>query len=368
MAPGRGSISRPSSPGAADYEHLYRTYGRLRRRYMASHKNPFIGLQVLHDGTTPRYSRERVERDSFGLSQLVSADWELLSYSAGEFDADTHDTGLSPEHPHDSVYQTALVVARIGLADETNRHGEPRWFYRGQSKDSYITQPKIFRGLSEEDPVGELNPRVNSVARAVTALERAGLGADELTRIAIAQHYSAELGLATWLLDVTLSPWVALWFASAHSSSDSVDGDIGMLEYVERAEYIFFGHGDRAVPGAIREVSPAGVPRIGRQAAFFIEAPNPDLWRHLSNRKLWFRQRQDVTFTDPDVMPAATRADLFPTTDQVLSRLPFEWRSDPPTALSYPPGARDLLPPNEEVYWTIAESWMMGRQDDGQAG
>jgi len=178
---------------------------------------------------------------------------------------------------------------------------------------------------------------------------RAGIAENGFEATAIVQHYSSELGVSTWLLDVTASPWVALFFASHGGRT----GDIGTLEYIERTEWTLFSNDGQSALGAILVASPKSAPRIHNQQAFFLQAPHPKLLHELVNRRLYFRQKEDVVFESEAFEPQINHDLIYPSRDPTLAALrglatssleakPLEW--EPTTSVFHAPDWTTYLP------------------------
>jgi hypothetical protein len=112
--------------------------------------------------------------------------------------------GRHPDDPMEDVYAAALSMLPHGFWVESPTRDQ---LYRGQRHARWPTIPSLFRRKDVEgalDHLGKAIPRIQACVPA-TSEEQA---------VAIAQHYSKELGVATWLLDMTYDPRVALFFAS----------------------------------------------------------------------------------------------------------------------------------------------------------
>lgn len=327
-----------------DWKTLYRFFADLWSRYSGSHSNSQIGRQVLEHALNPLWSFERVAREarSFNLPIDVSDDWHNLEQLRKALD-DSGDLGLSAAMPAESVYQTAIQIKRLQLEHETDREGEKRRFFRGQRRHQWSPVPLTFR--ERGDLPGAENKfltRVSRVRGVVRALQHAIPGKHEFEALAVAQHYSKELGVCPWLLDVTLSPYIALFLAT----DGGENGDVGVIDYIERTEWMLFSEGAPDSVGRIRYVSPEGIPRIENQAAFFIEAPHPELYAQMSMRRLYFRQRFGVVFEDASLDPPVVTERVYPKDDPIIEKLPKEWEGSGSTPLAWEPGIHCLNPPD----------------------
>jgi hypothetical protein len=341
-----------------NWKQLYYSLERLWSTYRRAHSNEEIGIQVLRDAMNPeRYSMDSVEREakSFGLRVDLGRDWQDLADLRDAFDP-LSELGFSADTPAESVYQTAIQVRLQRLNDQVNRDGRPRWFYRGQRNHCWDTVPKLMRSIGNDAGAGceaVLEQRVQKVRSIVARIMRAGLAKDDFEATAIAQHYSSELGIGTWLLDVTTSPGIALFFASDGSNA----GEIGTLDYIEFTEWMLFSNRGESVLGAMRVASPASVLRISNQQAFFLQAPHPELFEEFSNRKLYFRQQDSVVFESEAFQPPLTRDLIYPTKDPTLAAL----RGLPSDSLeakklAWEPTASVLRAPDHESYLPVARA------------
>jgi hypothetical protein len=120
-------------------------------------------------------------------------------------------------------------------------------------------------------------------------LSGADLASDEVTCIAIAQHY----GVPSPLCDLTWSPWVALFFAS-HGGQE---GDVGIVQQfsISALRELF---GGQAGFGLLQIIEADFVPRIRAQSGFFLEFPGHRLDKQLLPVSVRFRQIAGLVFED----------------------------------------------------------------------
>jgi hypothetical protein len=302
-----------------DWKRLHLSYERLLSKYRGLNPNQEIGLQVLNQAMNPlRYPKKQIVREieSFHLNVDLHDDWPDVEALREAFEP-LSNLGFSEDAPADSVYQTAIQVRKQRLADDLAGDGKARWFYRGQRNHLWDSIPKLFRDFQARGAVSDelqLEERLQQLRAIVARIMRSGLTNDEFEAVAIAQHYSSELATRTWLLDVTASPWVALFFASDGGKT----GEIGTVEYIDRTEWQAFSDSGQNELGALREASPGTILRIRNQEAFFLQAPHPQLLKDLVNRKLYFRQNDDAVFESDAFVQAINRDLIYPTTDPIL--------------------------------------------------
>jgi hypothetical protein len=183
---------------------------------------------------------------------------------------------------------------------------------------------------------------------------QAGLANSDFDATAIAQHYSAELDAETWLVDVTSSPWVALFFASDKGKT----GDVGTVDLIKRPEWLrYSGNGTTAL-GGLRVAKLESIPRIKHQKGFFLQAPHPALFEELVNERRYFMQEEGVVFESPLLDPPINRAWIYPEKDEVLEaiRAAAPGEAVEPPVLDWEPNASTLMAPTWEVYLPIARA------------
>jgi hypothetical protein len=295
------------------------------------------------------------EVEGFCLGVDLDQDWRDITCLRDAFEP-LSELGFSAESPAESVYQTAIQVRRQRLENQLNRYGDARWFYRGQRNHRWDTVPKLMRSVRDDAGIeyeALLEERLKEVRSIVARIMRAGLAKDDFEATAIAQHYSSELGIGTWLLDVTASPWIALFFAS----DGGVSGEIGTLQIIDLAEWMLFSNRGESALGTIRVASPASVLRISNQKAFFLQAPHPDLFKDLSIREYYFHQQDTVLFESNALERPLPRDLIYPTEDPTLAALrglPLEPLAS--KKLTWEPTASAFRKPDFEAYLPIARA------------
>jgi hypothetical protein len=170
--------------------------------------------------------------------------------------------------------------------------------------------------------------------------------------IAVAQHYSKELGVATWLLDVTYDPRVALFFAS----DGGREGDIGVVNCIVRHEWERLSANGTNRLGKLRVIDVPGILRIERQRASFLDTSHPDLFEQYVAHTVWFRQVDGLRFEDPDAPHPITAERMYPSVDPLIEALQHATPARV-VALATGPASDAREPLGSDTYWAIAQSW-----------
>jgi hypothetical protein len=338
-----------------DWRFLYFTFRELWEGYSTVHPIAEVGRAFLLRAIKPRYARRQLSQEVTWFTNTIDLDrdWQNLE-TLRAVSQQLGSLGFTPHTSAESVYQTAIQVVTNRIEDEPGE--ERRWFYRGQRDCKWPALPGIFRALPSDATaaVNELQARIERTRRAVASLQRSRIGSTQLECLAIAQHYSDVFSIKTWLVDVTESPWAALFFASDGGRS----GEVGAIEYVSRSEWRAFGGSETESFGAIRYVSPGGVQRIKNQSAFFIDTPHPELYRQLVSRRLYFQQTAGVVFEDESLPTPVTRAQIYPDPDDTIARFSTDFETLPAEPLAREPTRTSLEPPSADVFFEIARPWL----------
>lgn len=256
------------------------------------------------------------------------------------------DEAVAVHYPLEDVYQVALYMLRYSnyWSDSGTK------VYRGQ-RGPWPIVPSIFRCHPSEK---ELNHRINRIAWFSEALGHKYPQFDEYQRIAIAQHY----GVKTWLVDLTLDPWVALFFAS----KDGQTGDIGTIYCFSQGEWKTLSAGGRNRLGDIQLIKVSDVPRIETQKAIFLNGSHPDLIEQYVGKEIKFRQQDGLIFEDPS--RRITKENLLPENDPFATFV-VDWETNPPSP-THPLQMRlpkDAIRPLEYAdYMEIVRSWIKERR------
>ena len=258
----------------------------------------------------------------------------------------------------DDAYHAGLYLA---ISSHTSEDIDD--YYRGERLAGRALRPSLYHDVDYLDPdpsdVQLVEERLQNLRRFVHRLQELyDLPSETYTDadlVAIAQHYRWELSdaapdVGTWLLDVTSSPFTALLFAT-YSEKKSA-GDTGIVFQFDH-DWIDseFSRG-----AGFRQIVPAGVPRIVRQDATFLEM-HPELLNQFVAMRILFEQQPDLVFEDPYLGITVSR--LFPEQDRLQHSLQSE-RLDPPLTITDienlefdtvdEPPTSDVAPPFE-LFW-----------------
>lgn len=329
----------------------YRDLESLREQIGALTQDVHAARSLILHATRPGARVEVVQAfaDAWNIRYDAAADWPRL-LRLQEAESIDHRAD-SAEQPLSSVYHAAWFIQRLELAGTL----DDAWFYRGQRDHRWQVTPKMLRALDRNSPAAaraEVDRRLEVIRSWVARVLARGLADDDFDALAVVQHYSRELDAATWLVDVTASPWVALFFASDGGCS----GDVGVVELISRREWDYFSAQGRGHLGALRVAAVRHVPRIDSQAAMFLQAPHADLFEQLTNQRIHFRQESGVCFETSARTPPVLRATIYPERDAVLEALAGAVEHAPQARpLAWEPGDSLLQPPDASVYMQICE-------------
>jgi FRG domain len=250
--------------------------------------------------------------------------------------------GRHPDDPLEDVYAAALSMLPHGYWVESPDRAQ---LYRGQRDATWATVPSLFRGA---DPDASLD----RLARAVPRVRSCLPDVSEQQAVAVAQHYSKELGVQTWLLDMTFDPRIALFFASDGGRS----GDTGVVVSVVQKEWDRLSAGGSNRLGQLLVIDVPGVARIEQQRASFLDTSHPDLFEQYVGHTVWFRQVDGLRFEDADADFPVTAQRLYPADDPLcaaLARSPGTRQGK----LGIRPAGDARLPLGSDAYLEIARSW-----------
>ena len=246
----------------------------------------------------------------------------------------------------EDVYQAALVMLRVG-GGEWAPNEDLRLVFRGQRNADWHVTPSLYRAER-----ARLEDQLQALEHAVRFLQARLGGLTDLEGVALAQHYSLEAGVTTWLLDVTWDPLVALFFAS----DGGVDGDVGIVQKLARAEWDDLSAGGTNRLGALQVVTVPATRRIAAQRALFIDTSHPDFFDQIVPYEIRFRQHAGLVFEDEAHDVPISREALYPPSDEVLDLLPVEATRGEPLAVAPAGDAGAAL--RGDDYLAIATSWL----------
>jgi len=250
--------------------------------------------------------------------------------------------GRHPDDPLEDVYAAALSMLPHGFWVESPERAQ---LYRGQRDVSWPTIPRLFRSKDVEGALKQL-------AHAVPRVQACMPSISEEQAVAVAQHYSEELGVATWLLDLTYDPRVALFFAS----NDGVTGEVGIVVCLVQKEWNKLSAGGTNRLGAFRVIDVPGVLRIEHQRASFLDTSHPELFDQFVAHSVWFRQVDGLRFEDPDAAFPVTAERIYPKDDPLAAELLRTPSAFEGVLQIGPAGdAREVF--GSAAYLAIAQSW-----------
>jgi len=250
--------------------------------------------------------------------------------------------GRRPDDPMENVYAAALSMLPHGFwVESPERHQ----LYRGQRDARWPTIPSLFRKENVDEAL-------NQLGQAMPRIQTCAPLASEEQALAIAQHYSKELGVATWLLDMTYDPRVALFFAS----DGGVTGEVGMVVCVVQKEWNDLSAAGTNRLGRLRVIDVPDVLRIENQRASFLDTSHPELFDQYVGHTVWFRQVDGMRFEDPDAEFPITAERIYPKDDPVAAAL-LRTRPADKAVLKIAPANDAREPLGSEAYWEIAQSW-----------
>lgn len=207
--------------------------------------------------------------------------------------------------PFDDAYQAGLYLHLQPY--EFWSHDQTK-LYRGQRDDTWETTASLFR----PGPMDAPTRQKRLISLAGTLAHEFGL--DDRHAFAAAQHYSSEAivpggpgAVATWLLDITWNPYIALSFATHGGRSDQM-GVVSLL-WVSEWE----GKFGKTAPLDTLKLNNLTRPR--QQEAGFIDSAFPELFDDYVPFRFLFKQKAGLEFEDPDL--GASRANIYPANDEV---------------------------------------------------
>lgn len=335
------------------WEKYYRRYRSLQSSWRCFGAPKEVEKQMFTQVLTSPKDPEQFASEvvNWGYDKPSAEQWEealelrevILSLPEGWF-VDT---------PLEDVYQAALrIESYVNWKDEQGHK-----LFRGQRKHDWETIPLIFRSMrsfaGEEERANYIRAEVKRVRGLVRQLQANGHDVTDEEGVAIVQHYSLEANTATWLIDFTWDPFVALFFAS----DGGEDEDIGVISYLGVGEWDRFSAGGKNRIGAIRVIEPEGIPRIKAQRAAFVDTSHPDLFEQFVPHSLYFKQKPGVSFKDTTRDPPVARSLMYPDDDPYKEELKRLTPLENASPLSCMPASDAKAALDAEEYVKIVESW-----------
>ncbi len=200
------------------WEEYYRLYKFLEVTWKWNNAPYELNEQSFRDAATttkdPSLITREMQRRGYGIQD--SDQWEIalklrdviLELPSGWF----------KDEPLEDVYQAPL---RMEISERWRTKETKSQIFRGQRKYEWRVIPNMFREICSTN--SKLNFKLETITGLVRQLQASDHNISDEEGVAIVQHYSAEVGIGTWLIDFTWDPFVALFFGSHHGQ----DGDVG---------------------------------------------------------------------------------------------------------------------------------------------
>ncbi len=329
-----------------DWKAIYQRYFQLERAWSVAEAPTPVARQFFRRIVHGRRTESAIIREfrSFRLEPPApSLLREAFFLQSVLYPSDRERPGgRHPYDPMEDVYAAALSMLPHGFWIESPDRAR---LYRGQRDTRWPTIPSLFRR-------GDIDSAMNQLAQAIPRIQACLPSASEEQAVAVAQHYSKELEVATWLLDMTFEPRVALFFAS----DGGVTGDIGAVVCVVEKEWRKLSANGTNRLGRLHAIDVSGVLRIENQRASFLDTSHPELFDQYVAHTVWFRQVSGTRFEDPSADFPVTAARIYPSHDPLKAAL-----------LRVPPAVKGVLniapagdargPLGSAAYGEIARSW-----------
>ena len=335
-----------------DWRVIYQRYTRLERNWSVRDAPEPVARQFFRTIVHGHRTKSAIlqELRAFGLEAPapdILGEAFFLRSALNPSDGDDRDRPPRPagrhfDDPLEDVYAAALSMLPHGFWVESPERTQ---LYRGQRDAKWPTIPKLFRS---EDVRGALDKLAHAIPRIRACLP----GLSEEQAVATAQHYAKELDVATWLLDMTYDPRVALFFAS----DGGVAGDIGVVNCVVQKEWQKLSAAGTNRLGRLHVIDVPGVLRIEHQRASFLDTSHPDLFDQYVAHTVWFRQKDGLRFEDPEAAFPVTGDSIYPSADPFLTALSGATPAAA-GALQIGPAGDAREPLDSTAYLEISQSW-----------
>ena len=326
----------------ADSLNLWRRWSHYERLWQGDPRSALI-FPLVRGAVNGRAVAVAQWRNNARLPQPTEAEVDELSHLGDQL----QEINRMP-HPLPDVYAAACYLKDSPYGSMDNS-ADRTYGFRGTRNASWPLIPTIQRpSPGEHAPTPEaLEDRYRLLALFCEAmrqlLRKDDVDPPETTCIAIAQHYE----IASPLVDLTWSPWVALFFASHKGEL----GHVGIVQCFSISTLKeLFGKGDAGF-GTLQVIEAGFVPRIRAQKGFFMEFPALNLDKHIIPWDVRFNQIPGVLFeekhldiTESLVYPSAADDRFAPFADPKLTRFTEVLAPRPTTVEEYVNHLREWRP------------------------
>lgn len=333
-------------PDETNWKKIYQLYVQLERTWTIPDAPEAVARQFFHSIVHGHQTESAILKEIHSLQlQPPPADMlrDAFFLQSVIYPLDRkRPGGRHPDDPMEDVYAAALSMLPHGFWVVSPERAQ---LYRGQRDAKWPTIPALFRRK-------DIKITLDQLAQAIPRIQACVSTTSEEQAVAVAQHYSKELGVATWLLDMTYDPGVALFFASDGGTT----GDVGVVTCIVQKEWNELSANGTNRLGRLQVIDVPGVLRIEQQRASFLDTSHPDLFDQYVAHTVWFRQVDGMRFEDPYADFPVTAERIYPTEDPILAAL-LHTSTDIARVLRIAPAGDAREPLGSEAYWEIAQSW-----------
>ena len=285
------ALCRGEAPKSILEKYTNRT-GPLERIIERIYGEDLPSLTLLHEAVqaasevTGEGGKKSILDDVYQAAFKILGDWTWHADTAWD----------TPDGIAAGIETNVPMVSTIGdqprcLEPASWNGNEPLRVFRGQTRREWHLEPSIARGT--EISVPEELSRLEALIDALRAEKFPDY--QDIHLIAIAQHYADVANVKTWLLDVTLDPFIGLFFASCNNT-----GGVGALYRFSTSEIASMTGEPKSLLGTLTVVHVPAVPRLDRQRGLFLIGGHPQAVEQLVPEAILFHQTPGRVFEDPD--------------------------------------------------------------------